>query len=194
MPATATVRSARKRSSLVPIREPNGRISRASQVAIEGVSPNEARRLRDAAASGFAHEDWGSELGRLFLAGAIDGALYQAGKKWRDLVIDWQRTIGAPQPYPGAGPVAFLGTVRAPDTGDDPSVDTKEGRKLLAARRKVMRNMQEAHTVLIAAGRQAEAAVRAVCEANECSAALYGINNLTWGLAWLASFWGLIPD
>ncbi len=173
-----------------PIREPSGRPSRAL-APIEGVSPNEARRLRDAAARGVAAPEWGSELGRLFLAGSIDGAAYEAGKMWGRLINQWYRAIGACRPYPSQGPIAFLGTVRALDDGEDPPVDSKEGKRILADRRKVIRRMQEAHAVLVGAGMLAEAAVRGVCEANECSSAIYGLDNLVRGLDWLAKHWGL---
>lgn len=178
-----------KKLVLTPIREPSGRLSRATSDDIEAVAPAIARRLRDAAARGMADAEWGTELGRLFLEGRIKPGEYEAGKRWGRLVKRWQRVIGAPKPYAGEGPIAFLGTVRARDAGDDPPVESEEGKRLLKERRQVMREMQEAHAALIGGGMLAEAAVRRVCEENEIVAGDF--NDLWRGLQWLAQHWGL---
>lgn len=181
----------RQRMKLVRAREPSGRVSRATADDIDAVSPTAAKRLRDAAARGASDMEWGTEIGRLFLAGEITAPEYEAAKRWGRLVARWHRAIGAYHPYPGPGPVAFLGTVRGRDAGDDPHVDSKEGKKLRAERMHTIDEMQEAHAILIGAGMMAEAAVRGTCEANENTTALYGLGNLKRGLNWLAKWWGL---
>lgn len=186
--------SKRKGKIMPHVREPSGRLSRSTSDAIEAVAPAAMKRLRDAAARGMADPEWGSELGRLFLDAKITAPEYEAGKRWGRLVRLWHRATGAPPPYPGEGPVAFLGTVRSRDEGDDPPVDSPEGKKLRGDRRRVIEDMQNAHAALMGAGRFAEVAVRATCEENEMPVGLFGLNNLRNGLRWLASFWGLTKD
>lgn len=181
----------RKGTTVVMVREPSGRLSRSTEHAIDAVAPAVAKRLRDAAARGVADQEWGTELGRLFLDGKISPPEYEAGKRWGRLVSLWERAIGAPRPYPGEGPIAFLGTVRSRSDGEDPPVGTPEGTRLLKDRRRVMAEMQEAHAVLSGAGMLAEAAVRTTCEVNEMPVGALGLESLKRGLAWLARHWGL---
>lgn len=180
-----------RKAKIMPIREPNGRLSRSTSDAIEAVAPAVVKRLREAAARGVADAEWGTHLGRLFLEAKITPPQYEAGRRWGKLVAQWRRAVGAPPPYPGEGPVAFLGTVRSRADGDDPSVDTSEGKRLRAARMRVIQDMQHAHAALIGAGMLAERAVRGICEENEMPIGALGLENLQNGLSWLARFWDL---
>ena len=67
---------------------------------------------------------------------------------WHGLVTDYYRAIGAPLPYPPPGPIAALGTVAGRNTDEDPPVTTKEGRRLLEARRRVGERMLKAEEEL----------------------------------------------
>lgn len=191
-PAARPELSKRKGRALTVIREPSGRLSRSTEDAIDAVAPAVAKRLRDASARGVADAMWGTEVGRLFLEAKITAPEFEAGRRWGRMVAEWHRAVGAPYPYPGPGPIAFLGTVRGRDGGDDPVVSSKEGKRILAARRRIIAEMQEAHGMLFGAGVSAESAVRGTCEANEIPVGVFGLDNLKRGLAWLAQYWGLI--
>lgn len=180
-----------RKGKIVLVREPNGRLSRSTSDTIEAVAPAVVKRLRDAAARGAADPEWGTQLGRLFLEAKLTPPQYEAGRRWGKLVAQWRKAIGAPSPYPGEGPVAFLGTVRSRSDGDDPPVDTPEGKRIRGDRMRVIQDMQQAHAVLVGAGLVAEAAVRGTCEENEIPIGTLGLENLQNGLSWLARFWDL---
>jgi len=179
---------------MVMVREPNGRLSRSTEHAIDAVAPAVVKRLRDAAARGMADQEWGTQLGRLFLEAKITAPQYEAGKRWGRLVTLWHKSVGAPKPYPGEGPVAFLGTTRGKDGSEDPAIDTAEGKKLRRTRYDAIDDMQQAHAVLLGAGMLAESAVRGTCEANEAPIGSLGMENLQRGLSWLARHWGLTKN
>ena len=78
-------------------REPSGRVQRENL----GLSPNEVRRLRDAAVRGLRDAEWGTEIGRLYLEGTLTDAQYAAGKWWSMLAANYAEAIGAkPHPKP----------------------------------------------------------------------------------------------
>lgn len=176
----------RKGSGMTIVREPSGRLSRAVDAALAVAAPGEIKRLRDAALRGMADEEWGTELGRLFLTGKIDAVQYATGKKWGRLIVEYHRAIGCPPPYPKSG--YFLDQM---DKGAEPDPDSEEGKKRAKKARQVIDAMMEAHAVLFGAGKLAEYAVRAVCEANEAAVGEVGMNALSRGLDWLAEHWGL---
>ena len=128
-------------------REPSGRISRA-EAEDTAISPTAARRLRDEAARDVSRAEYGTELGRLFMAAKITPAQYQAGHRWHAHVEEWYRAIGAPFPHEPPGPIAALGTVGGMSNGEDPPVSTKEGSRILERRRRVMDQMHRADAVL----------------------------------------------
>lgn len=175
----------RRNSGIVPVREPNGRLSRASQEDVAAVSPGVVKRLRDAALRGAADAEWGTELGRLFLTGTLPAELYEAGKRWGRLVTAYHKAIGASPPY--AKPQTF----ERYESSADPDDGSAEGQKRLQHDRAIIEDMREAHAVLIGAGLLAERAVRAVCEANESAVGAVGSAALDRGLYWLASHWQL---
>lgn len=170
---------------LVPVREPTGRLSRASQSAVDAVSPSEAKRLMDAAIAGMRGPEWGTEIGRLYLAGKIDAVTFEAGKRWGRLVVAYHRALGAKPPYPRTM------TFDRVDPSPEPDTESNEGKRRDGESRSIIGDMREAHAVLIGAGMMAERAVRSVCEENEVPAGIIGIDNLKRGLEWLATHWGL---
>jgi hypothetical protein len=176
----------KNRSTLVPVREPNGRLQRPTAAAIGAVSPAEARRLRDAALRGMRDAEWGTELGRLFLADEIESAEFEAGKRWGRLVAAYYQAIGAKPPHPKG--MTFDRT----DPSPEPDADSEPGQRRLKRDRAVIEDMREAHAVLIGAGLLAERAVRGICEASDTSPHLLGLHNLRRGLQWLARHWQLV--
>lgn len=168
------------------IREPSGRLSRSVEEAIGAVPPAAIKRLRDAALRGMADEVWGTELGRLHLAGKIDHFELTAGRRWARLVEEYHRAICSPKPYPKSG--FFFGN---PPKGAEPDADSAAGRKIIKQAEGVMQAMREAHGILLSFGLNVERAVRAVSEANEAPVGTVGLDNLVYGLNALADHWGL---
>jgi hypothetical protein len=141
--------------------------------------------MRDAAASKMADPLWGTETGRLFLAGQLAASQFESARRWGRLVGEWYRATGSPLPYPPApgGGHSHL--------GDDPPVDTRAGRVLRDARLAVIAEMTAAANALGEAGSDAARAVRACCEANEVHVGHVGLINLRAGLDRLARHWRL---
>src|SRR5262249_5216639 len=83
-----------KRVELGVARDPNGRRARARNAG--DPAPAQVKRLRDAALAGLQSQEWGSELGRLFLAGKIGPELYAAGRRWGECVARYRAALGAP--------------------------------------------------------------------------------------------------
>jgi hypothetical protein len=176
----------KKKSVLVPVREPNGRLQRPSAAVTNAVSPAEIRRLRDAALVGMRDHEWGTELGRLFLQDEIEPVEFEAGKRWGRLVEAYHRATGAP-------PVRSMAFDRAPRSAQvDP--ESEEGQAQAAADRAIAEDMREAHAVLMSAGMRAERAVRQICEEREASVSVVGLDNLRAGLRWLAKHWGILQE
>lgn len=175
-----------KKHKLVPVREPNGRLSRASEDAVGAISPVAVKRLRDAALRGMADAEWGTEAGRLYLDGKINGPSFEAAKRWNRLVAAYHRAIGATQPYPKA--MSF----KRSEPSHEPSEESDAGKKQIKRDKQIIDDMREAHAVLLlGAGKIAEHAVRAVCEENETTVGTTGLDGLQRGLGWLAQHWGL---
>ena len=64
------------------LRTASGRLSRAAKAVTQQASPAQVRRLRDAALAKMLDPQWGSELGRQFLAGHFGTVEYAAGRKY----------------------------------------------------------------------------------------------------------------
>jgi hypothetical protein len=176
----------KSKARIVPVREPNGRMLRSVETEIDARSPAEARRLRDAACRGMARPEWGTELGRLFLAGKIGPKLYETGKRWAGLVEAYRRATGAPPPAPSV--TAFI-----PANGSQPAdPDSEEGSIQAARDQRIVKVTEEALAVLRIAGVEKERAVRLVCERGEALVGEQGMRNFILGLGWLAQHWGLI--
>lgn len=168
----------------VKSREPNGRHSR-SQNPVDASSPAAVKRLKDAALLRMADEQWGTALGHLLLANAINEQMYAAGRKWADTVADYYRAIGAPPPYPKA-----ISWERYEPSADvDPT--SAKGKRLVEKARDAVDDMHDAYGVLRTAGLGAERAVRRVCESDVPPEDWSERVALVLGLAALVRFWRL---
>lgn len=168
---------ASKRKHMVA-RQPNGQPRREREFPAAQI-----RRLRDAAMAGLRDPQWGTELGRLYLAGNISEIQYAAGKWWSEAAASFRRAIGA---FPVRSPSVEVGR-----GGASPDPDSEEGRKLAVREAEQAERFFEAHAVLLSAGRGAERAVRDVCERGLCSVAMSELMALRVGLSALASHRGL---
>jgi hypothetical protein len=171
---------AKRKNRLVTAREPNGRIQRSVE---RELSPTEARRLRDAAFRGLRDAEWGTELGRMCLEGAITWTMYLAGKRWREQAETYRRAIGV-------FPVRSASLERGSrSTTSDP--DSEDGRKQAQREANGAERFFEAHARLITAGPVAESMVRLVCE-EDISAASYVERVALWkGLRALVDHYNL---
>lgn len=168
-----------KRKSLAQ-REPNGRIQREPQLP----PPSEVRRLRDAALSGMRDPLWGTEIGRLYLAGKITAVGFAAGKRWGEQAVLYSRALCSPSPDPKA--VCFDRS-----GGDSLDPDSYEGRKEARRHERAVTSFIDAHVALKSISGAAERVVRLVCERDEMLAGHENLLALVNGLSALAGFWGL---
>ncbi|WP_262298407.1 hypothetical protein [Microvirga sesbaniae] len=162
-------------------REPNGRLSRAVKAELDARSPNEVKRLRDAALLGMRDPLWGTEIGRLFLGNRIDARHYEAGKRWANLVESWRRDQGLAALAPRSGLAALPIGARGPDRSQDPTAAARS-RRLADA-------LSDARDALDAAGFLESRIVRDCCEQNAPVVGLSEIRRLRDGLDALAEHW-----
>ena len=177
--------AARNSKSILPIREPSGRLSRSMPGVTKACSPAEVRRLRDAALAGMQSSAWGTELGRLFLTGKIGAEAFEAGKWWGEMAAKYVDAIAAPAPDPRSMLLWKRGH------GHPPDPDSALGREQAERERRTVVTMREAHATLAAAGTLVEATVRAVCERGEAPVGEAGLQALDRGLVLLAGYIGL---
>ena len=175
-------RKIRAKLSIVPIREPSGRLSRSRFDEDMACSPAQVRRLRDAAAAGMSDPEWGTELGRLFLQGKVSAPNYAAGKWWAVLAVRARRAIDAPKEAPTKA--AFVWGIG----GRDADPDSDEGKKLAARDREDVMEFMAAHGALLGAGMLAERAVRSVCEDRKTVEGHQELISLNRGLSWLGEY------
>jgi len=112
--------------------------------------------LRDAAFRGLREAEWGSELGRLYVIGAISSAQYGAGRRWTEDAARWRAALDV-RPLRTAN--LERGALGHPADPDSPE-GVEEARRDSAR----MERFFEAHAELMRVGRGAEAAVRRLCE------------------------------
>ncbi len=174
------------RPMLSVAREPNGRRSRALARKAPQFAPTEVKRLRDAALAGMQSPEWGSELGRLLLAGKLEPELYAAGQHWAECAMRYRQALDAPRPNPP--PAGF--EPKSPAVAVDPS--SSAGQKQTARDMAAMAALQEAHAALRTAGVLAERVVRRVCEHDEAVCGTGEFVGLRRGLVALAVFWGMM--
>lgn len=174
-----------KKPKIVPVREPNGRLSRAAAEAVGACSPAEVRRLRDAALKGMQAPEWASEIGRLFLSGKLTEDQYEAAKRWGRLVINYHIAIGSPKPFPKTA--TFLQEPK----GHEPDSESDEFKRRAKWASEIVLDMQEAHAVLISVGKLAEHSVRKICEDDQAPVGELALLNLIDGLRWLSLHWGI---
>lgn len=155
----------RKRKSMA-VREPNGRVSRAG--AEERLSPVVVKRLVAAAAAGAGDARFGSEVGRLLLAGDLTTRQASAGWRFSEVIADRARAIGADRLE--ARSMAFERGVRG--AAVDPG--SLVGRALDARDRRAVARYERAAAVLVACGALDD--VRRLCEG--VGASLVGYERL----------------
>lgn len=161
-------------------REPNGRAQREPQLP----PPSEVRRLRDAALAGMRDPTWGTEIGRLYLAGKVTATMFAAGRRWAELASQYSQALCSPAPDPKAISLERMGAQHI-----DP--DSIEGRKEARRHARAVASFIDAHAALINRGRAAERLVRTVCERGEMAHGHQELLALAGGLGSLAAFWGL---
>jgi hypothetical protein len=161
-------------------REPSGKVQREPQLP----PPSEVRRLRDAALVGMRDPTWGTEIGRLYLAGKITAMAYAAGKRWAELAVLYSRALCSPPPDPKAVCFDRAG-------GDSLDPDSYEGRKEARRHERAIASFLDAHAALKSTSATSERVVRRVCERNEMLAGHESLLALSRGLEALAGFWGL---
>jgi hypothetical protein len=144
------------------------------------------KRLRDAALAGMQNPEWGSELGRLLLAGKLETELYAAGQHWAECATRYRHALDAPRPNPP--PARF--EPKSPTAAVDPA--SAAGREQTAREIAVIAALQEAHAALRTAGALAERVVRRVCEHDEAVCGTGEFVALRRGLLALALFWGMM--
>lgn len=176
----------KRKNRLVTVREPNGRISRAGRET--EYPPTQVKRLRDAAVAGMRDPQWGTQLGRLFLAGSISPEMYAAGRWWSEMAIRYQAALGSPLPFPKA---ISLDIGRGNQSADP---DSDAGRKEADRHRRAVATFHEAHAVLMGAGLAAERIIRRLCEDDVAPCGLGELMNARRGLLWVAEFRGLTRD
>jgi hypothetical protein len=171
-----------KRKNLVR-REANGKPQRARAQHREQAlpPPTETRRLMDAAVAGMRPAEWGTMLGRLYLAGRISETQYAAGRRWCRMVEEYAQATLAPR----APRTAALD----PSGGTSPDPDTASGAR--EARRHA-RKVEDYESGIVALGHAGAASVRvveAVCERDLAPVGFTEIEALRAGLQMLAAFW-----
>lgn len=165
-------------------REPNGRAQRDPQLP----APSEVKRLRDAALAGMRDPLWGTEIGRLYLAGKITATMFAAGKRWSELASQYSQALQSPAPDPKAISLDRTGREHI-----DP--DSPEGRKEARRHARAVQSFIDAYAALKTDNRldrdRVIRVVRATCERGEMVHGHTDLLALSRGLEQLAAFWGL---
>ena len=174
--------ASRRKTRLVTAREPNGRIQREERE----LAPTEVRRLRDAALRGMRDPEWGTELGRLYLEGALTGALYASGKRWREEAAEYRQSIGV-------FPVRTASLERG-SHGHDTDPDSEEGQNQAARERNGAERFFAAHARLASVGGLAETVVRRVCEEDQAACGFVEHKALRRGLSALVDHYNLTRE
>lgn len=163
-------------------RAPSGQLSREGRSAAEALSPAMLGLLKNEVVRSLHDPLWGSQLGMMNLKGQISVPELEAGKRWGNLARRYQSVLGAR----GIQPV----TLERLGASCDYDPDSREGQELVAAEKRICDDFEAALRVLVDTGRQAQYAVRLICEEDAV---------LTWeqrqhakcGLSALADHWGL---
>jgi len=172
----------RKRKG-VKAREPNGRPQRERYE-----SPAEVRRLRDAALIGMRDPEWGTELGRLFLAGKLTAEEFAAGRHWAKLAAGYRTAMQSPSPDPKA--LDMDGGAR----GASADPDSEEGQAEAERHKRAKAAYLTADANLLLFGAKPHRAVRLVCERNEVLLDYQQLIDMKRGLCGLAAYWNLTPS
>ena len=161
------------RSRQIGPREANGRHQRD-----EAVPASLARRLRDAALAGLSGREWGTELGRLYLAHSITDEMYSAGRRWSVDAAAYRAAIGI---FPMRSASLERGAL-----GHAPDPDSEEGRRLADREIEGAERFFAADAALHMAGPGAERAVARLCEHDLSLAGMVELLAARCGLSALA--------
>ena len=171
-------RAGRKR--MIGEREPNGKMSRAVKRDIDGVSPAEAARLRDAALRGMRDQVWATPLGQAFATGAVCASEFEAGKRWCNLYRLFKAATGNKD---AASASLERGAI---------STSGEQDEKQAERERATVDAYNSARHRLSACGSAIERATREFCEDNGASPpGIVAFANAIRGLSVLANHWGL---
>lgn len=173
-------RKGRKRKQVK--REPNGRASREGQAdKVFDVARNQPHRRNLA---NFRDDRAAHELGRLSIAGQIDGEEYEAGKVWQRVVAAHRRAMHAPSPDPRACGADYIAERIGGDGDADPVDIRTDDERAQSATARYMRAFRALHET----GRPSLMEVNAVCIRDEPAR---DIDSLRRGLAALAWCFGI---
>jgi hypothetical protein len=174
-------RKGRKRDNLAR-REPNGKLQRMRQARELALPPpTETRRLMDAAVAGMRPAEWGSSLGRLYLAGRVTETQYAAGRRWCRLTEEYSQALLSPR-APRTAPLDPMG-------GTSPDPDTASGAREAKRHARMRAEYEASIKALGHAGAAAVRVVEAVCEQDLAPVGFVEIEALRSGLQTLAAFW-----
>jgi hypothetical protein len=166
-------------------REPNGKPSRAlADRSTPSTSPAESRRLRDAALTGMRQAEWGTQLGRLFLAHKITSEHYQAGQRWSERAGLYRQALDCPAADPRAMDFDKRG-------GEPIDPDSEQGKREVKRHIRAAASFVDTHAALLECGSRVVATVRSVCERDEAPVGHQGLLDLSTGLQRIAEFLGL---
>jgi hypothetical protein len=174
-------RKGRHRDSLVQ-REANGRPQRLRlhrEVALP--PPTETKRLMDAAVAGMRPAEWGSMLGRLYLAGRISETQYAAGRRWCRMIEEYSGACLSPQ-LPRSATLDPAG-------GTPPDPDTASGVREAKRHAAMVKSYESGIEALRHAGMASVRVVGAVCEQDLAPVGVSEIEALRTGLSTLATLW-----
>lgn len=166
-------------------RHPCGRLIEPMREA--GYHPSAVKRLVDAAVLGIQDPVWGTPFGRAHLDGKFTATEFSAGKRWDELYRNYCVAIGAPYPHPHSMPIGDVIRSMEPDP------DSAAGRAQAKWARRVRRDFEEAHAVLVRQGMLAESSVRALVEGNGSNLPSHlAYLKAKAGLQALAEFWRIL--
>lgn len=171
---------AKRKGRLVTSREQNGRIQRERER-----SPAQIKRVLDQACADARHQEWGTPLGRLLLAGRITEQQYAAGLRWADYAAKYSQAMQSPSPDPRS---IQIGEGRG---GHHIDPDSADGRAEARRHARAIKSFVNAGAALSCNGDLAVRVVRGVCERGNNLEGHQQFLALRSGLSTLASFWGL---
>jgi hypothetical protein len=128
---------------------------------------------------------WGTEIGRLHLAGKVTHVMLAAGKQWAEYATRYSQALCSPSPDPRA---IAIGTASG---RSDIDPDSYEGRREVRRHIRAVQSFVDAAAALTAQSAASVGVVRSVCERNEVLSGHYDLMRLCSGLQVLADFWGL---
>lgn len=169
------------RRKVTALREASGKVQRQPPLP----NPGEAKRLRDAALAGMRDPLWGTELGRLHLAGKISFLQLSAGKQWAEYAMRYSQALCSPPPDPRA---IALGQASGRSEVDP---DSYEGRREARRHIRAVESFVDAAAALRTDHAASVNIVRTVCERDETIAGHQDLIRLASGLQALVDFWGL---